>query len=243
MNKFVIGVRKAQSTSKDINNHFYEGKVLLGNVKVGDHARVICDYSPDDTKEIPIGGLSVDNKIVDEVSEGSFCKVKIGYSPNFYATVITNDMTLLGNSCIIEFDNKDELDAFFDKRLYVQFPEMGSMPIVAQTGDVILNDGEHPQIDLYILYWTYLYAGQEIKLKLDDLEISCRVVKVTKTFSDVLNDVSSEEDEDDEDDIEKNEENIKHDETPKTEECIREFTMQEIADKLGINVKQLRIKA
>lgn len=159
-------------------NAFYEGKVVLGQVKVGDSLKIYTKGF-DAVKDVTVVGLAVENKIVDGVENGTEIRLRVSrFESDAY--LLTNNLNLLHSCCVIEFEDAQDSENWLKQRLNAHFPDEYNFVCVAQTGKKMLGSNKKPQIQLELCQWFYLYLGQKIELKLGEKSIPAKIVKILK---------------------------------------------------------------
>ncbi len=157
-------------------NAFYEGKVMQGKIQLEDKLRPLNkDFLK--MKEGIVTTICLNGKIVKEADTGDLINLKFSlFDKNAY--VLTNDLSLLHNECILEFDDVKELSDFVDKYLTLYFPDDFNFSSLVKIGKKIDSLKQNSQIQLELLYPFYLYIGQKVELELGDKSICGKVVKI-----------------------------------------------------------------
>lgn len=177
MEKVLIVIKPQNNRGLGLNA-FYEGKIVLGQVKVGDVLKLYTQ-SFDAVKDITVTGLVINKKIVDDAGKGTELSLRVSrFESDAY--LVLNDLNMLHSSCVIEFEDMLDGVNVLNQRFRVSFPDEFHFSCLAQTREKMLGSINKSQVQLDLVNWFYLHLGQKIECKFEGKSICAKIVKILK---------------------------------------------------------------
>ena len=167
----VLAIIKLKNNRMFGTNAFFEGKIVLGQIKVGDKLKFMTKDLGGNVNDCVVRGMSVNHILVDEAKAGYLINIQL--KPlDASAYILSNDLTMLKRKCFLEFEKETELGNLANKWITVIFPDEFNFSCSAYIKE------QNSQVQIELLYLFYLYNGQKVELKFEDKTICAKIVTI-----------------------------------------------------------------